>query len=104
MGSQWRTVTIVALLCCAGCAGMAESSARGEVYWGAAKTCEGRYRTIHIDRVDSEGNVTAHSDADTRSELQAFTTCYHDEMSKVIDKGGAGLPAGLNKDPGVDLD
>jgi len=104
MGSRWSGVTMVTLLCYAGCAGMAESRARGEVYWGAAKVCEGHYRTIHIDRIDSEGNVTAHSDADTRSELQAFTACYHDEVSKVVGKGGPGVPANLNKEPGVDLD
>jgi len=103
MGSRWSGVAIVALLCCA-CAGMAESRARGEVYWGAAKTCEGRYRTIHIDRIDSEGNVKAHADAETRSELQAFTTCYRDEMSKAREKGGPGVPAGMNKEPDVDLD
>jgi len=44
----------------------------GGIYWKAAKACEPRYRTLHLDRIDSDGNASMHADADSRMELPVF--------------------------------
>jgi hypothetical protein len=43
-----------------------------EIYWDAAKVCEFRYRSLHLDRIDTDGNASLHADAETRMDLPAF--------------------------------
>jgi len=101
------TTTAIALLLSAGCATSGGNSVKDDLYWDAAKLCESRHRTIHLDRIDSNGQVSAHADAETRSELAAFTKCYQDEVKNAVDKrtkAGLPVPDGIKMDPEVELD
>ena len=34
-----------------------------------------RYRTLHVDQIDSEGNVRMHADAESRIDVPRFNEC-----------------------------
>lgn len=98
------TVTLVA-----GCAATMspEARLRNEVFWEAATRCESKYRTLHLDRIDIDGGITLHADAETRSELQPFKECYRKAVSDRVEqrrRAGLPVPAELTVEPSVDLD
>jgi len=100
------SAVVVAGLLLGGCETMG-SSPESALYWEAGKECEGRYRTIHLDRIDTEGNASAHADADSRIELPAFTQCYRDAIQKHAEelrKTGGSVPEGLSNGQSVDID
>jgi hypothetical protein len=101
------SVILVALLFAAGCGTMTpEARTRSEIFWEAAKPCESRYRTLHIDRIDSDGNVSMHADAESRHELPAFNECYRQGIRAQVEASKrAGLPVpDMPQDPTADLD
>ena len=108
MRSQARLVmTVVAML--AGCSvGMSPGARlRNEVFLEAASQCENRYRTFHVDRIDTGGGISLHADADSRSELEPFTKCYRQAVNDRIDqrrRAGLPIPDELTVEPTVDLD
>ena len=78
-----------------------------EIFWEAAKACEARYRTLHLNRIDADGNVTMHADAESRHELPAFTECYRQGVRTRVEKrrqSGLPVPETLNREPGAELD
>ena len=78
-----------------------------EIYWEAAKECESRHRTLHLDRIDSEGNASVHADAESRIELPAFNACYQKGVRARAEKrrqAGLPVPDSLNLEPTADLD
>ena len=78
-----------------------------EIYWDAAKACEFRYRTLHLDRIDTDGNASLHADAETRMDLPAFIGCYRQGVrSRVEQRRQAGLsvPDTLNHEPTAEID
>ncbi|HXJ82459.1 MAG TPA: hypothetical protein VMS64_27710 [Candidatus Methylomirabilis sp.] len=84
-----------------------EDRARNEIYWDAAKVCETRYRTLHIDRIDSDGNVSMHADAESRQELPAYNQCYRQAVKAEIEarkKKGLMVPEMPAQEPSADLD
>ena len=90
-----------------GCVTGATGSLQTEVYWDAAVECEARYRTLHLDRVDSDGTVTMHADADTRQDLHPFIACYQKAVQARIDRrrqAGLPVPGGFNEHPTAELD
>jgi hypothetical protein len=69
--------------------------------------CESRYRTLHLDQIDVGGGITMHADAESRSELQAFTNCYRRAVSQRIEQrrqAGLPIPDELGAEPSVELD
>ena len=83
-----------------------EARLRSEMFWEAAKMCESRYRTLHIDRIDTEGNVGLHADAESRHELPAFNECYRKELKAGVEakrKAGIEVPD-MPTDPSADVD
>jgi len=78
-----------------------------EIYWEAAKECESSHRTLHLDRIDSEGNASMHADAESRIELPAFNACYQKGVRARAEKrrqAGLPVPDSLNLEPTADLD
>ena len=100
-------ITVMALLV-AGCASMSpEARLRNEVFWQAATQCENRYRTLHLDRIDTGGGISLHADAETRSELRPFEDCYRQAVKDLIEqrrRAGLPIPDELMVEPTVELD
>jgi hypothetical protein len=96
------------LLFLAACATMTpEARVRDEIFWDAAKECESRYRTLHVDRIDSDGSVTAHTDAESRMDLASFSTCYRQGVETRVERrrqAGLPVPEGLNQELTVEID
>jgi hypothetical protein len=108
---MWQHVMIglpVGLLLLVGCASMTpEARLANEIYWDAAKACEARYHTLHLDTIDQDGSVTIHADADSRSEYRPFVACYQEEVRARIEKmrqAGLPVPEALNRERTVELD
>ena len=98
------TITLVA-----GCAAAMSPGARlrNEVFWEAATQCENRYRTLHLDRIDTDGGISLHADAETRSELQPFQKCYRQAVNDLVEqrrRAGLPIPDELTVEPTVELD
>lgn len=102
------SLCMLALLFVAGCATMTpEARLRSEIFWDAAKACESRYRTLHIDRIDSEGNVSMHADAESRMDVPRFNECYRAGLrAHIEDRRRAGLtvPEMPTQEPTAELD
>jgi hypothetical protein len=108
---MWQQLTIgfpVGLLLLVGCASMTPKARLAhELYWDAAKACEARYHTLHLDTIDQDGSVSMHADADSRSEYRPFVACYQEEVRARIEKqrqAGLPVPETLNREPTVELD
>jgi hypothetical protein len=99
---------ISGLLCFPACATMTpEARLKDEIYWEAAKECESRYRTLHLDRIDLDGSASMHADAESRHELPAFNECYRQGVRTRAEKrrqAGLPVPETLNQEPTADLD
>jgi len=100
---------LVATLLLGGCATTAshEHAAHMDVYWSAARDCERRNLTVHVERVFQNGDVAIFTDQDTRIEVSRFITCYHDGIRRNVDvlRGvGRSLPDAINLHPEVDID
>jgi hypothetical protein len=107
-----RTAGPVGLIIIAGCATltMPEARLRNEVlldvYWGAARECERRYSTLHVESMSAEGDLSLRADADSRSEAAPFRECYrHGVATRLERRRAAGLPVPEhpNTDPTVDI-
>lgn len=104
---RWTAAVIGGLACLTGCAMTPEARVSNEIFWEAAKECEFRYRTLHLDRIDPDGNASMHADADSRQELPAFIGCYRQGVrTRIEQRRQAGLPVPdtLNREPDADID
>lgn len=103
-----RLAIAVALLCLAACATMPpEAQLRNEIFWEAAKECESRHRTLHLDLIDPGGNVTMHADAESRHELRPFLECYRRAVRARVEQrrqAGLPIPKTLNQEPTAEID
>ena len=105
-----RTIlTIIAAMLVAGCSATMSPGARlrNELFWDAAVECENRYRTLHLDNIDVGGGITLHADAESRSEIQAFTSCYNRAVERRIEQrrqAGLEIPEELSAERSVELD
>ena len=99
---------ILAVLFAAGCESMGhDTRLRSEIFWDAAKACESRFRTLHIDRIDSDGNVSMHADAESRMDLPPFNECYRRELQMQIEhrrNAGLTVPEMPQQEPTAELD
>jgi hypothetical protein len=96
------------LLLAPGCTTMTpEARLRNEVFWEAAKECENRYRTLHLDNIDTGGGISMHADAETRSELQPFLRCYRQAVKDRVEgrrQAGLSVPDELNEEPTAEIE
>jgi hypothetical protein len=103
-----RAVGLAGLLLAAGCAGLGpEHDPTIAIYWDAARECEDRHRTIHLDRVSRDGDVSAEADAQSRIDRAPFTRCYHEGIARRVEewrRQGKPLPERINLTPSVELD
>jgi len=100
---------MAALFLGAGCAASLtpEQKLSHEIFVEAAHECESRYHTIHVDRVDLDGGVKIHADADSRTEYRAFVSCYVEGLKARAEarrKAGLPVPEALTREPDVELD
>ncbi len=102
------SLSVLAFLIAAGCETMTpDARLRNEVFWDAARECESRFRTLHLDKIDAGGNVTMHADAESRMDLRPFNECFRAAVrARVEDRRRAGLavPETLEQEPSADLD
>jgi hypothetical protein len=57
--------------------------------------------------MDTEGNVSAHADADTRHEIGPFVECYRQRLRVRVEQlkqQGRPVPEALNQEPTIDID
>ena len=96
------------LMIVAGCAAVTPDAAlRNEIYWDSAVECESRYRTLHVDQIDSQGNATLHSDAEARHELGPFNDCYRKAVRARVERkrqAGQAVPEAFDRVPSADID
>ena len=103
-----QAVLALALLLVAGCATAgAPAGGKNDIYWDPAAKCESRYRTLHLDRIDSDGNASLHADAEARHELGSFIECYRAGIRAEVERrrqAGQPVPDGVNLQPSADID
>jgi hypothetical protein len=78
-----------------------------DVYWDAAHECAGRYYTVHLDRVNRDGDVQADTAAESQSETRQFTECYWEGIRHRVEARrakGLPVPEPFNLQPTVDFD
>jgi hypothetical protein len=101
-------LSILVLLFALGCETMTpDARLREEIFWDAAKACESRYRTLHIDRIDREGNITMHADAESRMDLRPFNACYQGGIRARLEhrrRAGLDVPEMPAQEPSAELD
>ncbi len=107
---------MIAVICMAGlqlagCASTRETALRDDVlldvYWGAARACEHRYATLHVDHLGLDGALSLSAGADSRSEFASFRDCYWKGVAtRVEQRRAAGLPVpdAMNLTPDIDLE
>jgi hypothetical protein len=111
MRTAMTALVVAATVGLGACASTPESRLRNDVYldlyWTASKACEDRYRTLHVDRIGTDGGLALSADADSRSEIQSFRECYWKlvgERAQHRRSAGLGLPDDVNLKPDVDLE
>jgi len=92
-----------------GCATTAshEHAVHMDVYFSAARECERRNLTVHVECVFQDGAVAIFTDQDTRIEVARFISCYHETIRRNVDtfrRAGRPLPETINLEPEVDID
>jgi hypothetical protein len=94
-----------------GCASTPETRLRDEVfldvYWTAARDCENRYRTLHVDRIALDGGLSVSADANTRIDAAGFRECYWTGVPKLVEArraAGRAVPDNINLHPDIDID
>lgn len=95
----------------AGCASTHETRLRDDVlldvYWGAARECEHRYATLHVDRLGNDGALSLSAAADSRSEFAGFRECYRKGIATRVERrraAGLSVPDTMDMNPDVDLE
>ena len=104
-----RMLTMTMATLAVGCAATMAPGARlrNEMFWEAATECENKYRTLHLDRIDIDGSISMHAEAESRSELEPFKKCYRQAVNDRVDqrrRAGLPIPDELTADPTVELD
>ena len=78
-----------------------------DVYWDATHECAGRYYTVHLDRVNRDGDLQADTAAESRSETPHFIACYWEGIRHRVEARrakGLPIPDPFNLQPAVDFD
>jgi hypothetical protein len=91
-----------------GCAVMTPEARRAfPMYWDAARGCEQQYRNLHVDRVQSNGDLLVSADHDIRRDVDNFTRCYHEAIGAAVGRlreRGDVFADAVNATPSVDMD
>jgi hypothetical protein len=102
---------IAAALGLGACASTPEARLRNEVfhdvYWGAARECEARYRTLNVDRIGVDGSLKLSAAANSRIEAGAFRDCYWQAVPARVERrraAGLAVPEGISLHPDIDFD
>ncbi len=105
---RWTGAVITWLLFATACGTMTPGARlRNEIFWDAAKECESRHRTLHLDRIDPGGNLTMYADAESRQDFAPFLACYREAVrARIAQRRQAGLPMPdeLNEEPTAEID
>jgi hypothetical protein len=111
MRTLTTTMVCAAALVFLGCASTPESRLRDEVYldvyWVASHECEGRYATLHVDRIGLDGSLGISAAANSRSEAAPFRDCYWRGIEKQVDRrraAGLAVPEAMNLKPDIEID
>ena len=95
----------------AGCATTPEAKLRNEVfldvYWTVARQCEDRHRTLHVDRIATDGGLSVTADANSRIDAAGFRECYWTGVPRQVERrraAGLPVPDDINLHPGIDID
>jgi hypothetical protein len=104
----WQALSLAGLLTI-GCAVSPEVRLRDqmvtEIYVDAARTCETSFRSLRMDRVDTEGNLTLDVEANQTQDLPGFAECYWKGIAQRVEhrrQAGLPVPDSLNLKPSVD--
>ena len=76
-----------------------------EIYWSAARACEVQFRSLRMDRVDTEGNLSLDVDAGQIQDVPRFAECYWQGIAQRVEhrrQAGLPLPDPFNLKPSVD--
>jgi len=101
----WRALSLVGLVTI-GCASSPETKQRNEIYMDAARACEIQFRSLHIDRVDAQGNVTVDVEAGQTQDVAGYRQCYWQGIAQRVERQRqAGPPPSdsLDLKPSVDI-
>jgi hypothetical protein len=109
MSRIWLVGTLALLVACAPLS--PEEKLRQEfmldVYWDAAHDCEGKHRTLHVEGVQMDGDLSLRADADSRIDAAAFRECYRDGIRDRVERrrqAGLPVPETVNMNPDIDID
>ncbi len=78
-----------------------------EIFFDAARECEGRFRSLHIQSVDVEGDLALNVDAGQSQEVPAFRQCYWQAIGQRVEhrrQAWLPVPDSLKLTPSVDYD
>lgn len=78
-----------------------------DVYWAVASECEGRYRTLHVERIATDGGLSVSAAANSRIEAADFRNCYWSGVTARVERrraAGLPVPPDVNLHPGIDID
>jgi hypothetical protein len=106
-----RGALLAVVLVTFGCATTPETRLRyqmtTEIYWDAARQCENRFPSLHIERVGVGGDVILGVDALQTQDVQRFTECYWQGIAERVERrrqASLPLPDSLDLKPTVDID
>lgn len=68
---------------------------------------EGKYRSLHVDRVQMDGDLSLKANADSRIDAAAFRQCYRDGIRDRVERrrqAGPPVPETVNMTPSDTVD
>jgi hypothetical protein len=102
---------IVVGLALGACAALSSRSPENEffldVYWTAARDCEARYRSLHVERIATDGGLSLSAAADSRIDAAGFRECYWTGVPARVERrraAGLSVPQDANLHPDIDID
>ncbi|MFI5338201.1 MAG: hypothetical protein ACHQ5A_15540, partial [Opitutales bacterium] len=76
-----------------------------EIFFDAARECEGRFHSLHIQSLNVEGDLVLDVDAGQNHDVPAFGRCYWQGIGQRVERrhqAGLPVPNSLNLKPPVD--
>ena len=107
-----RTLLVIVIGLALGACAASSSRPAGDdvfldVYWTVASECEARYRTLHVDRIATDGGLSVTAAANSRIDAAGFRECYWTGVQERLERrraAGLSVPQGANLRPDIDID